>query len=62
MADNNELWYRLAHDKFPTLSIHEIQNLKLRAAVDYSLANESKLGQLYESYVIMRTLSGKSVT
>lgn len=52
-----ELWQRLAKDKYPSLSAHEIRDLKLEAAVDYSYANESELGQLYEQYIIMRTLS-----
>ena len=57
MADNNELWFRIARDEYPTLSVHEIRDLRLEASIDYTFANESKLGQLYEQFVLMRTLS-----
>jgi len=57
MADNNELWLRITEDEYPGLSAAARHSLKWQAATDYSLAHSSKLGQLYEQYVIMRTLS-----
>ena len=53
----HELWARIASDKYPALSVHELRDLRLQAAVDYSLANDSELGQLYEQFVIMRALT-----
>ena len=58
---SQELWYRLAHDKYPSLSVHQVRDLKLEAAMDYTFANNSDLGQLYEQYVIMRTLSSPRI-
>jgi len=57
LAKKLELWDRVVCVEYPSMSEADRIKLYWRAAVDYSLDYNSKNGQLFEQFVIMKTLS-----
>jgi hypothetical protein len=53
-----EVWLQLARPKYPTLSEDKITALSLTAANDWFFNTGSELADLYDQYVMLKTLKG----
>jgi hypothetical protein len=57
MRTEHEIWLMLAEDAFPTWSKSGLASLKMDAAMDWGCGLDTKLANLYDSYVMMKRLS-----
>lgn len=57
-ATKLDVWMLLATEKYPTLSEDRIKALSMVAANEWFLNTGSELADLYDQYVMLKTLKG----
>lgn len=58
MNDKLEIWATLLREKQPTLTEHQIRVLSLKAASDWYNGADTELSNLFDQYVMLKTLKG----
>jgi hypothetical protein len=58
MTNNQKLWMSVARDRYPTLTENEVMGMSMKAASEYYLGGDKVLVELFEQYLILKTLSG----
>ena len=58
MKDKLEIWLVLAREKYPHLNEDQIRGLSLKAASDWYSGIDSELTNLFDQYVMLKTLKG----
>lgn len=53
-----DIWVQLARGKYPMLSEDIIKSLSMTAASEWYLNTNSELAELYDQYVMLKTLKG----
>ena len=58
MDDKKQIWLTLAREQFPNLTEDQLAVLSLEAASRWYLGEESELTNLFDQYVMIKTLKG----
>jgi len=58
MDDKKQIWLTLAREQFPNLTEDQLAALSLEAASRWYLGEESELTNLFDQYVMIKTLKG----
>ena len=53
-----EIWATLLREKQPTLTEHQIQALSMQAASEWYNGTNTELANLFDQYVMLKTLKG----
>jgi hypothetical protein len=53
-----EIWLTLAGEKFPKLTEDQLRALSLKAASEWYLGGDTELVDLFDQYVMLKTLKG----
>jgi len=58
MDDKKQIWLTLAREQYPNLTEDQLAVLSLEAASRWYLGEESELTNLFDQYVMIKTLKG----
>jgi len=58
MDDKKQIWLTLAREQYPNLTEDQLAALSLEAASRWYLGEESELTNLFDQYVMIKTLKG----
>ena len=58
MTDNQKIWLDVASEKYPALTEDQVLGLSMKAASEYYLGGDPTMVELFEQYLIMKTLQG----
>jgi hypothetical protein len=56
MKTQQEIWESLACPVYPTLTKHQLSALKMQAAVEWCLDEDTDDAKLYDKYVMLKNL------
>jgi hypothetical protein len=58
LGTKREIWITLAREQYPMLTETELDALSMRAASQWYLGEENELSNLYDQYVMLKTIQG----
>jgi hypothetical protein len=58
LNSKQEIWVTLAREHYPTLTEDQILALSMTAATDWYSGVKSKLTQIFDQYIMLKTLKG----
>lgn len=60
LNSNIDIWATLAREQYPKLSENEIRTLSMKAASEWYLGESTDLANLFDQYIMLKTLKGNN--
>lgn len=58
MTDTQQIWLNLVSGKYPSLTEDQALAMSMKAASEYYLGGDPTMVELFEQYLVMKTLQG----